>query len=169
MRRQKNQALFHMNNFVCNDFAIANELREIDSRRARLAESIFREMNPRKMQNTAIFAMSHGTQSAAKILFAVGEKDERAKSGTSEFIPHKMNSFAMAKSSNEFIRANLPLRTAFFCAIIVTAFISVMFMSLAAPATQNGGEKARKVMLCLIFPASPALTRSANRRSIAVN
>jgi hypothetical protein len=34
-----------------------------------------------------IFAPSHGAHSCAKILFAVGEKDERAKMAANEFIP----------------------------------------------------------------------------------
>jgi hypothetical protein len=33
-----------------------------------------------------IFAPSHGAHSCAKILFAVGEKDERAKRAANEFI-----------------------------------------------------------------------------------
>jgi hypothetical protein len=33
-----------------------------------------------------IFAPSHGAHSCAKILFAVGEKDERAKMAANEFI-----------------------------------------------------------------------------------
>jgi hypothetical protein len=34
-----------------------------------------------------IFAPSHGAHSCTKILFAVGEKDERAKMAANEFIP----------------------------------------------------------------------------------
>jgi hypothetical protein len=33
-----------------------------------------------------IFAPSHGARSSAKILFAIGEKDERAKMTANEFI-----------------------------------------------------------------------------------
>jgi hypothetical protein len=56
------------------------------SRRARLAKSVFRGINPRKTQNITIFTPSHGTHSCAKILFVYAEKDGRAKTATNENI-----------------------------------------------------------------------------------
>jgi hypothetical protein len=41
------------------------------------------------MRDFTIFAPSHETRSCAKILFAVGEKDGRAKTAANENIPEE--------------------------------------------------------------------------------
>jgi hypothetical protein len=74
------------NHFVCDGFAITNESRELGSRRARLAKSVFRGINPLKTRDITIFAPSHETRSSAKILFAYAEKDEGAKTAANEII-----------------------------------------------------------------------------------